>query len=187
MVPKICSVPECGRKFYCKSFCVTHYQRWRKHGDINKGRPSEAERYWSKVEKTQSCWNWKAAIDVGGYGIFGQRKAHRVSYEWANGAVDSGTDIDHICHNRRCVNPAHLRQATRKQNVENHSGAYRNSKSGVRGVFWHPGTKKWRAVVRHNGKKIQVGMFMSLPDAEAAVIAKRNELFTHNDRDRIAL
>ena len=35
-----------------------------------------------------------------------------------------------------------------------------------------------------NGKRHHVGYFTTVQDAEAAVIAKRNELFTHNDLDR---
>lgn len=42
----------------------------------------------------------------------------------------------------------------------------------------------WRAGVGHNGVKVNVGCFKTLEEAEAAVIAKRIELFTHNDADR---
>lgn len=68
--------------------------------------------------------------------------------------------------------------------MENLSGAYSNSSTGVRGVWWVARLKKWRGSVRHN-KEIAFGeWFDNLADAEAAVIAKRNELFTHNDLDR---
>jgi len=36
----------------------------------------------------------------------------------------------------------------------------------------------------HNGKHYQAGYFDEIADAEAAVIAMRNELFTHNTFDR---
>jgi hypothetical protein len=39
--------------------------------------------------------------------------------------------------------------------------------------------------VGHQNGCIFVGYFLDLAEAEAAVIAKRNELFTHNDRDRV--
>jgi len=45
---------------------------------------------------------------------------------------------------------------------------------------------KWRAEVTHHGRKFHVGLFASIDEAEAAVIAKRNELFTHNAADRAA-
>lgn len=33
MVPKLCSIPECDRKFYARGWCSMHYTRWLKHGD----------------------------------------------------------------------------------------------------------------------------------------------------------
>ena len=84
----------------------------------------------------------------------------------------------------RCVNPAHLRVATQKQNLENLRGARRRSKTGVRGVFWIESLGRYRAEVRHWGICHHVGCFDSINEAESAVIAKRLELFTHNDVDR---
>lgn len=74
--------------------------------------------------------------------------------------------------------------------MENRASATRKSKSGVRGVFPNTGThkgtkKKWQAMVGHNGKKHYLGLFETIEEAEAAVVAKRNELHTHNDSDRI--
>jgi hypothetical protein len=82
------------------------------------------------------------------------------------------------------VRPDHLRPATQKQNQENLSGARSDSKTGVRGVCWDKRRRKWRAQVGHNGTVIYVGNFSSIAEAEAAVIARRNELFTHNALDR---
>jgi hypothetical protein len=31
----------------------------------------------------------------------------------------AGLETDHLCHNRACANPAHLRWATHQQNVRN--------------------------------------------------------------------
>jgi len=93
-------------------------------------------------------------------------------------------EIDHICHVRRCVNPAHLRAVTRKQNAEHRSGPQRNNTSGVLGVSWNG--RKWHAAVQHHGHMYYVGLYDHLDDAEAAVIAKRLEFFTHNDKDRVA-
>ena len=58
---------------------------------------------------------------------------------------------------------------TSKQNHENRGGAQRNSKSGVRGVSWHSRKKCWRAEVGHNGKHIDVGLFDTIEEADAAV------------------
>jgi phosphoribosyl 1,2-cyclic phosphodiesterase len=77
-----------------------------------------------------------------------------------------------------------LRLATRKQNSENITGAYSNSRSGIRGVTQRG--NRWRAQARHNGKLITAGTFDDIKDAEEAVIALRAELFTHSDMDRAA-
>jgi HNH endonuclease len=134
------------------------------------------------------CWNWTGAIAGKGHGRFwvGGKlvPAHRYSYELATGTDPGKLQIDHRCHNERCVRPDHLRAVTPAQNLQNRRGAQRGSASGVRGV--RKFRNRWRAEVQHNGKRIQVDSFAALADAEAAVIAKRNELFSHNDLDRPA-
>lgn len=150
-----------------------------------------AERFWARVDKTETCWNWTGSRSPKGYGRFGvaqKRTAavHRFSYEIAFGPIPAGAVIDHICHNPACVNPSHLRPVTPKKNNENRLGANKNSASGVRGVFWSKQKKRWLAQVTHNRKLIHAGFHMSIKDAESAVIAKRLELFTHNDADRKA-
>lgn len=217
MLPKICSIPECGKSLYAaglcgthyraskpaceidecskpihaKGFCGTHYRRLQRRGDVNSTSRivgNDFARFWAKVKKTSNCWEWTDSLGRHGYGNFrlGAReyKAHRVSYEIAHGSIPEGAEIDHRCHNRACVNPEHLRTVTRKQNMENLSGAPRNSRIGIRGVSKIVASGKWRARIGHNGKGIHVGMFGSAEEANAAVIAKRNELFTHNDLDR---
>lgn len=189
----ICSIDGCnkGGKL-SRTWCAMHYSRWRSYGDPNKVScivGDDSKRFWSKIEKTSTCWNWTPPISKAGYGhisINGSLQyAHRVSWEMCVGKIPKGIDIDHRCHNTRCVNPSHLRLATRKQNIENHSGLNRNNTSGVRGVSWHKGAKKWSAAVWHGGSKHFVGLFVSIEEAKVAVIAKRNELHTHNDLDRI--
>ena len=122
--------------------------------------------------------------------------AHRFAYELLVGPIPEGMELDHrsTCP-KRCVNPAHVRPTTHKQNHENRAGATVNSSSGVRGVVWNKRKKTWQAYMKHHQKGVYVGQFavcgpgqrlgwLALEQAEAAVIAKRNELFTHNDADR---
>ena len=146
------------------------------------------QRFFEKVKKTDTCWEWTAYRDECGYGRFKvdgvTRPAHRVSYQMKNGPIGDGLLIDHICHNPPCVNPDHLRSVTQKQNLEHQVSAMRTSKTGVRGVFYYPSRGNYVGSVRHQKKLHHVGYFATIAEAEAAVIAKRNELFTHNDADR---
>lgn len=151
--------------------------------------PTWVERFWSHVDQSGSCWEWQSTKTEKGYGRFDlsrnvHRKAHRLSYELAHGPLPARAILDHTCHNRACVNPDHLRIVTNKQNIENRSGAQSNSATGVRGVSPMP-DGRYRAKVGHNGKTYYLGLFSDLDQAAAVVRAKRNELFTHNDADRI--
>lgn len=83
-------------------------------------RKSPQEIFWSKVEKTQGCWNWTGWCDPEGYGHLGAGGkwvgAHRFSFELANGSIPEGLELDHLCRNKRCVNPEHLEVVTSLEN-----------------------------------------------------------------------
>lgn len=189
---KICSVEGCGRTRSAYGLCQSHrrLQRLGKPLREVRGRGiSPTERFLSYVEKTSTCWNWTAGINPLGYGKFTfQGKtvpAHRFSFANINGPIPKEMQVDHMCHNRRCVNPDHLRLVTPKQNCENRKGATSASRSGIRGVYWDAKRKSWYGTVQHNGKVFHAGRFANVEDAEAAVVKLRNSLFTHNDLDRI--
>lgn len=93
------------------------------------------ERLMSKVEISDTgCWIYTAKPSSGGYINFKiegkTHHVHRVAYEWIVGPIPPGLHIDHDCHNtdlncgggptcihRRCINPAHLKPRTCKDNL----------------------------------------------------------------------
>lgn len=151
-------------------------------------------RFRSRVSVTDDCHIWTGSINKYGYGHFGYVtdqgtkifRAHRVSHELFNGEIPEGMQVDHTCYNKACVNPKHLRLTTHKQNQENRPRARQGSSSGVRGVYWDKRRGKWGTCITHNNRRISAGRYDLLEDAAAAVAARRNELFTHNDMDRSA-
>ena len=81
----------------------------------------DVERFFVKVKKTNTCWIWTASKTKNGYGAFGIRNimyyTHRVSYFIKHGKISKILSIDHLCHNRICVNPNHLQEVTQKENT----------------------------------------------------------------------
>lgn len=67
------------------------------------------------------CWNWTGSINKDGYGNFSIKhkniRAHRFSYVYWNGCIQTTLVLNHICRNRKCVNPEHLEQVTVKENI----------------------------------------------------------------------
>lgn len=86
--------------------------------------PTRPENY--VVNKDTGCWEWAKSVTSGGYGsVCVNAKtslAHRVFYERLVGPIPEGCEIDHLCRNRRCVNPDHLEAVPRSENLRRGDG-----------------------------------------------------------------
>ena len=104
--------PDCGdrkdkRAKRCKA---CHFQQWR---------ASFESRFWDKVKRdnTENCWQWLGFCTPQGYGMIGQRSAHRIAYELTFGPIPEGTWVCHHCDNPGCCNPYHLFLGTAQDNA----------------------------------------------------------------------
>lgn len=98
-------------------------------------------RFWTFVcaEPNTGCWLWTGALKNNGYGAFtrspneaGSKNmyAHRYAYELLVGKIPKDREIDHKCRIKCCVNPAHLRVATRLENMAHRYSIYVSCKRG---------------------------------------------------------
>jgi hypothetical protein len=79
----------------------------------------------ARVRRVESgCWEWQANVGLDGYGRwygnarkYETRQAHRISYMAFVGLIPDGMQIDHLCRNRKCVNPMHLEAVTQRVNI----------------------------------------------------------------------
>ena len=92
---------------------------------------AEADRFWSKVDRTDpaSCWLWLGQVNQWGYGHFRRTprasqtgrsatvKAHRFAYELLIGPIPPGLTLDHLCCQQACVRPDHLEAVTNAENL----------------------------------------------------------------------
>lgn len=113
MVACECCGISCVKKFI-KAFC------------------SDTCRFWGYVDKKDegNCWIWKGKVGKDGYGLImikGVRiRAHRFIFEITNGSIKGKNVVRHSCHTPLCVNLAHLKEGTPRENIEDMLAARRS-------------------------------------------------------------
>jgi len=185
-----CVMPKGKARGYCNAHLLRIYRGQNMDNPVRVSNLTDHQRFWAKVDKTSSCWIWTGAKKLG-YGVFRLNNeahlAHRVSYEWARGLITNGFEVDHTCFNKDCVNPGHLRLLSHSHNGQNRAGANRNSKSGVRGVYWVAERNLWLARVVIDRTTHEVGAFPTIEEAAEAVAAWRRIHMPHSVRDQEAV
>lgn len=136
-IDRICSIPECGNPVHIKSrgLCQAHYMRWVRYRDPVAGGPMQTKAPFGAPRKfldaaleyaARDCLVWPFATDTDGYGVIkidGRlRNVHRVICERAHGPSPTPKheaahdNFGRPCISEACVNPRHLRWATRTEN-----------------------------------------------------------------------
>ncbi|MEL4016871.1 HNH endonuclease [Dryocola clanedunensis] len=136
-----------------------------------KNRPIEhfkSRQYWVAF-KTRLSLKKTGSIDSCGYAqlhVSGKTmSAHRTAWFMTYGFYPS--EIDHINHIRNDNRIINLREVTRKENVIN-TLIRKDNSSGVTGVSFRPERNHWTARIRHEGKLVHLGKFMTKEEATEA-------------------
>lgn len=82
------------------------------------------QRFWRRVaiRFDSGCWEWQGQRFPHGYGRLARKEGgteyvHRIAYLLTHSYLPEGFDIDHLCRNRACCNPAHLEAVRHRENM----------------------------------------------------------------------
>jgi hypothetical protein len=117
------------------------------------------------------CPRGRVYIKIRGYGQF---SASRLAWLHVTGQWPT-EEIDHKDGRPFNNKFANLREASRSENGANR-GTHRNSKSGVKGVYYRPDKGKWTAQIALHRKVRKLGYFSSRKEAQAAYAVAAQEL-----------
>lgn len=180
----MCAIDDCETPASKRGFCNRHYLRWRRHGDPLAGGTepiTDPEAAFSaRTRADGDCLVWTARLTAQGYGritIEGRDElAHRYAWSRVHGRIPDGVEIDHTCWNRACVSIAHLRAATKAENMRNRRGPQAsNIRTRVRNV--EPTKNGYCVRIKKDGRRYYFGTYPTLEEADAVASERRKELF----------
>lgn len=189
---KLCSYDGCDNPYFGNGYCGGHNYQLKNGKTLQPllHTLSEEEKFWRRVRKGKpdECWEFTGYRNRKGYGRGNYKGrmwlSHRAAYTIAYGPIPDGAQVDHMCWNRGCVNPGHLRFATNAQNGQNRKGASRNSTTGVRGVSINRKYGNYQAKVYNEGEQISLGYYETVAEAEKVVVAWRREHWPYSLMDQ---
>jgi hypothetical protein len=134
-------------------------------------RRSLNDRFWSKVNKTDSCWFWVGAKSTNGYGatwVNGKVvSAHRASFFIEHGRWPKEM-LDHLCRQKSCVNPEHLEEVSNRENITRGKTSKLRSNKYSNFVGVKKKHNKFEASIWINHKRVYLGMFNTEEEAGKA-------------------
>lgn len=100
---------------------------------INNVSPETINRIFRRIQidYKSGCWNWDKCLNRGYGEVMVEKSRHRIHrfmYAWMVAPIPKGKSkdtpvLDHICNNRACCNPAHLRLVSDTENILRGNGA----------------------------------------------------------------
>lgn len=84
------------------------------------------------IRTKNACWDWQSSEGSHGYGDFKFKGthylAHRAAYTLFKGTIPDGMNVDHLCYNKKCCNPAHLVAMSPEEHLKraHADGKYKN-------------------------------------------------------------
>lgn len=114
--------------------------------------------------------------------ILGQLfKAHRLAWLYMTGEFPK-SQIDHINRDRADNRWSNLREATLQQNLKNKT-CYKSNTTGCPGVTWHKRIKKFQARISSDCKRIHLGYYENIHDAESVYKIAKAKMHNFSNGD----
>jgi hypothetical protein len=120
-------------------------------------------------------YHWCAMWDEGSQTFYAVSKEAGLMHRLITGAP-KGKEVDHDDHDGLNNSRENLKVCTRKENANNRQGANRNSRSGHKGVYWHKGTSRYRAMAVVDGKRKDIGIACTNADDAAGALKRYFEV-----------